>query len=225
MRRPWTALSALVAAVATFALCSSPADARRGIALITHGQAIAEIGPVVESQRQYVREATGADAAVGYIYESFGVFWLDLWTWDGRYCLTDGDTYWELDETQAASLLGSGAAGPRPPLRYSWPPGLVVALALALGFGGHRALQASREGKIRRLFEDPRYRRALEIMAERRQRSHDALDSDTTRSVIAELDEAVSYLSSQGIARGEAEANLQVMVDRLAHAGREAEAA
>ena len=132
MSRSPAAVLSLVTVIVAIVFGSTSAHARGGIAPLTHGETIVELGPIVEGQRQYVREATGTLPSVGYVYGSFGLFGLELWTWDGRFCLTDGGTLWELDAAHAAGLLGSIEA--RPPWRYSTPPGL-VALVDATAFG------------------------------------------------------------------------------------------
>jgi len=70
------------AAVAALALWLQPAAAHaKGIILITHGDTINHLGDVASEYRGAGLPAT----TVGYKYSSFGVFWLDLWTWGGTY--------------------------------------------------------------------------------------------------------------------------------------------
>jgi hypothetical protein len=88
--------------VAVACLAATEAEARRGFVLINHGDAIEELGPVIEEHRQAIREETGVNSQVGFIHQRFGLFYLDRWTWDGRYCLFSGDQYWESQPEQAA---------------------------------------------------------------------------------------------------------------------------
>jgi len=83
----------LLAILAALLLIPTHAEAGRGIVIINHGEDIKEIGAVVDEHAADVREATGADPAVGFIHDGFGLFWLNIWTWNGRYCLYAGDQY------------------------------------------------------------------------------------------------------------------------------------
>ena len=102
----------------------------RGLVIINHGEDIVDIGEVAEEHKESVRTEIGGDAKIGYIHNAFGVFWLNIWTWDGRYCLYLNDQYWELEPEQAATLLGQPDRALRNPLFYTFPPGLLVLIAI-----------------------------------------------------------------------------------------------
>jgi hypothetical protein len=67
---------------------------------------------------------------LGYVYDSFGNVFFNLWTWNGRYCLYKGKEF---------SVISSGMPGiradnlPDKPFVYSFPPGLIVLAALGSG--------------------------------------------------------------------------------------------
>lgn len=152
-------------------LYPSRADARRGgIIVITHGEVVKHVGDVVDDLKAEVREATGSAAvpSVGFVYSAFGVFWLDFWTWDGKYCLYSGDTYWDLDPEQSAELLGISQSELSKPFVYTCPPGLLVVLGIGALVAGNTWRQRSRirayHDKLRALLEDSRYRGALKIL-------------------------------------------------------------
>ena len=74
----------------------------KGIILITRGETINEVGKITNPGQLQL----GGTVSVGYKYSYFGVFWLDLWTWGGEYCVYDGDRYAPIQPAQAAELLG-----------------------------------------------------------------------------------------------------------------------
>jgi hypothetical protein len=62
---------------------------------------------------------------LGYRHERLGVFWFDLWRWDGEFVLYDGDTYLSISDEMAAEL------GESVPWRYHLPDGLLILIAVA----------------------------------------------------------------------------------------------
>ncbi len=82
MRRSLSlALPAL--ALATAALSAQEAQAK-GLMIITYGEAVMHYADLDIEVRQALKDETGQDLQVGYLYSNFGVFWLDLWTWGGE---------------------------------------------------------------------------------------------------------------------------------------------
>jgi hypothetical protein len=131
MKRNLFWLSPLLA-LALVVLLPTRADARRGgFFLITHGDCVKRLGSVKAEMRDKVREFTKTQEVpdVGYLYSGAGVFWLDVWTWDGKYCLFSGKTCWELEPEQAAELMGVAPNQLSKPFVYSVPPGLGILLA------------------------------------------------------------------------------------------------
>ena len=89
-----------------------------------------EIGEVPEEHHEAIRTELGGPANVGFVHHAFGLFWLDIWTWDGRFCLYHGDKYWEIDAEQAAVFLGKPIDKLGKPIFYTLPPGLLVLIAI-----------------------------------------------------------------------------------------------
>ncbi|MEZ6183584.1 MAG: hypothetical protein R3F62_01070 [Planctomycetota bacterium] len=117
------------------------AEAKRGIPfLITHGEDVAEVGAPTADRVPMLTEITGSGGLkVGYLHSHFGIFWLKLWTWDGKYVLYDGrDNYWEIDEQQATECLGYAAS---PPFSVRFPTGLMILVILGAGVGGMKVLE------------------------------------------------------------------------------------
>jgi hypothetical protein len=186
-----------------------------GLLVYNHGEDIVEIGNVVEEEKSAVQEATGKDVAVGYIHNAFGLFWLNIWTWDGRFCLYTGDQYWEIEPEQAAMLLNVPVDSLQKPLFYRFPPGLIVLLAIAAFYITSKSLQAVKGKKVQALFEDTRYQRALEMFGERTKERPEVSETDVERGTRTEkaLEEAVVYLRGEGIPDEEARQNLTTLIN------------
>jgi hypothetical protein len=125
------AIPALFCAMTMF----KPAQAEaKGFILITYGDDISKVADIPAAQMEGVKQATGAaNPAIGYKYNQFGVFFLNVWTWDGDYVLYENDTYWDLGAAGAAQLLGIPADQLKKPLGYKIPPGLILILVLIIG--------------------------------------------------------------------------------------------
>jgi hypothetical protein len=110
----------LVMAIVVVCASGGAAEARRrgGIVVINSGTDI--IG---------VRDATAAeqdelipDTAIGYKYDLFGLFWLDIWRSDGAFVQYKDSSYLELTPEQIARMKL------RVPWGYHLPPGLLLIL-------------------------------------------------------------------------------------------------
>jgi hypothetical protein len=73
-----------------------------------------------------------ADFKVGYKYSYAGVFWLDIWTWDGEFCvykgggLMDDTSYVSIDKATAAELMGKTEDQIGIPFVYRFPLLLLI---------------------------------------------------------------------------------------------------
>ena len=103
------------------------AEARRGgggIVVINTGDDIVHIrdlDPEVGAAIGYTK--------LGYRYQRFGLFWLDLWRWDGEFVVYEGLTYVPLSDEELASLGGAST-----PWRYRLPDGFLILAAIAYYF-------------------------------------------------------------------------------------------
>lgn len=123
----------LLACFALSLFVADRAEARRGFFLITYGDKISEIGPLAtELKADFVAEMRGGDPVVAFYYQSFGLFWVDLWTWGGTFCIYDrlDMSYLEVPEELAAAAAGKSTAEIGKPLLYRFPPGLVALVGL-----------------------------------------------------------------------------------------------
>jgi len=212
---------------AVFVGLASPSDAYaqrvRGFILVTWGETISHIDDVKTPERGRF----GANK-VGYKSGYFGVFWIDLWTWGGEYCLYEGDRYRTISPSEAARLVRKKESELGIPFLYQvplgWlifgPPIIVVAIVAALKQVA--ALKNGDGNDVTLLFQDTRYRRALEILDEHpadqpapappsdASGSHDSA-SENTRFHSA-FEAGVRHLIASGIPREEAERNLAIMI-------------
>ncbi|GAB4139943.1 MAG: hypothetical protein Tsb009_09080 [Planctomycetaceae bacterium] len=237
--------SALVALIASIAILSSDEQAQaRGIILITHGETVKHVADLPEEMSERLFQRMKKNYAVGYRYNAFGIFWLDLWTWGGDHCIYFEDEelglqVTDINDAQFEQLAGKPKHQFPRPWFYIVPPGLLVIgglILVALPF----ALKAHTERKMRAekykdLIADKRYAKALEIALgendsgdpEQGQSppAHAAID-ESNKTESAEdarestkpdpFTEAVQYLVDHDVSRKDAEENLIFMLGYLA---------
>jgi hypothetical protein len=108
----------------TVVLLAPAAASAQLLVVSSHGEKIAYIGTVAVGQRDQVRKLTDLQAVeVGFVYQFDAVYTLDLWAWNGRYCLYSGTTYYPISAETAATLIGEEVDRPR---EYLVPTGLAV---------------------------------------------------------------------------------------------------
>jgi hypothetical protein len=131
----------LITLVAAFLMgTTGDAQARRrgGFKLITTGTTHSELGPIQKEAAGLAPEMKSAIQqrnfdTVGYQYSHFGLFWLDLWNWNGEYIVynktsEDGAV---APRAVAAALLGVEETKLPKPLNYRFPYGLMIICGLA----------------------------------------------------------------------------------------------
>ncbi len=222
-------------AAATLLACAflSPSQARAGAVLVTWGDTISHLGDVSPEHRH----VAGA-AKVGYKSSYWGVFWIDLWTWGGTYCVYEEKRYRPVNRAEAARLTGKPESALAAPFLYHVPLGWLIfgplfALAIAGAVLDKRKPPAD---SLAALFQDARYQRAMEIIGEQYAKQEatplvaapgqdpapaqqaDAGNGDRFR---AAFEAGIQHLVSEGVPREEAERNLGTMVNALAHAPRQ----
>jgi hypothetical protein len=106
-----------------------------GVVLITRGDTIANLGEIVSAQKAKIEAETAPGVKVGYVYNYFGLFWLDLWTWGGRYCVYKDKNFWDVSPAEAASFLGTEEGKLGKPFLYRFPPLLYILGIVAIGAG------------------------------------------------------------------------------------------
>ena len=130
----------LILAFAALLIGAGEAHAKRVPKLYTFGPAHSEIGPIrmealnamPGAQRRQL-EAMRVDT-VGFHYKHFGLFWLDIWSWSGKFTVYNklNEVPLEATPAQAAALLGIKESELKKPLSYHLPWGLVIIVGLIL---------------------------------------------------------------------------------------------
>jgi hypothetical protein len=222
------------------------ADAHaKGIILITHGDRINHTSEVTPAVWQ---AAAGKLPArnVGYKYSYFGIFWVDLWTWGGTWCLYKGNQYWPLTAEQAALFLGKSEKDLSRPFLYLCPLGLdIIVPLIVLGL----VVKVFRRPPPN-LLADERYRAALDIFhAEMARTEPPALaapppqgpegaiqtappaptpapdpaveEAQQQKRIAGAFEAAVTHLTTNGIPRAEAEEKLSLLLSALQSAAPE----
>jgi len=131
----------------TTVVLASPAYADAFI-VYSYGDVLWPIGDIADDQIDRVSDEIGSDASVGFIFTAFSIFWLNVWTWDGRFCLFKDESYWEVSPERAATLLGQQPGELREPFLYTFPLGLLVLLAGGAGAVPYALYTARRDKKI-----------------------------------------------------------------------------
>ena len=137
-RRPLPRL--LLFIFAAVVIGAGEAQAKRVPKLYTFGPANSEIGPIkkealkaLPAEMRTQLEALRVDT-VGFHYQHFGLFWLDIWSWGGRWTVYNkmNEMYLEATPSEAAEFLGIRESELKKPLSYHLPWGLVIIIGLAL---------------------------------------------------------------------------------------------
>lgn len=205
-RTRWAAPLLVVGAVVLI-----PSKAEAGAIVYHYGEDVVELGEIAEEHREAMAAELGGQAKVGYIHNAFGLFWLDIWTWDGRYCLYRDTEYWEIDAEQAAALLGTGKA--KKPLFYTFPPGLLVLVGITAIYVPYKIVASRKEKGLQKLFDDPRYQHALKMLSDRNDQATETA-GDPSQDDSA-FEDSVAYLRGQGIDDEEARRNLAWLINAI----------
>ncbi len=116
-----------------FASASDARAARRTPKLYTFGADYYELGEVRLDDAEPAAAASSSGVKVGYRCQAFGLFWVNIWTWKGEFCLYKGSgmetkKYQQISQEDAAKLLGVDKISK--PWNYSFPPGMLIIIGL-----------------------------------------------------------------------------------------------
>jgi hypothetical protein len=229
---------------AALVLLLSVPSASRAVVLITRGDTLKELGKVNPERLSALTNPALRDAlkpmaarlAVAFEYHYWGIWWVDFWTWGGKFVVHDTSTatVYDISAEEAGALLdGSGTASK--PFWYTFPPGLlIIAGIIALCIIGG-LFSMAKERKVKELFDNDAYVQALNIMSEHaEQRSAEVARREDEMRQARERGEpvpwenavlppddggwskAVDHLEREGIPRPEAEKNLSAMLQIIA---------
>lgn len=216
-------LRAVAASIVGLLVLAAEAPAK-GVILITHGDTIAQLGDL--SAQLGNPDST---VKVGFKSSYAGLFWIDLWTWGGEFCLYQDNTYQPIDRREAAALLGKTEDELQEPLLYRFPLGLMLLAGLAVLGGAVWVLggiaQSLEKAKASRLLHDPIYEKALEIAsapptapavpsqpAEAGALPVSASEEDKQVAPESAFEAGVRYLTDSGVSLEEAVRNLQLLM-------------
>ncbi|MEM6954633.1 MAG: hypothetical protein AAF411_06300 [Myxococcota bacterium] len=108
----------------------------RGMVVVGVGESIDHLASFDDETKAQLQAETGfAEPAVGLKYESFSLFFLPVWNWEGDVVVyeTDGDRYLPLSDTELREFTGRSADDFSTPFLYRFPIGLMVLLAIVAG--------------------------------------------------------------------------------------------
>lgn len=212
------AVSALVKRVvplfALLWLCLAPGEAQagRGVLLITSGDSITDVGELNPEVKEEIEQELGPGVKVGYYYEQFGLFFVEFWSWDGKFVLYKDDNYWELPEEAMTTAAGVSSLDElKVPWTYTIPPGIIVTVVLVIAFVGWKLVAGGSDEDEDELEDmegmsnaagDPRYQAALALYGQHAQYPHEQ-----------RFEWAVQQLVQQGVPDHEARANLQQLLE------------
>jgi hypothetical protein len=216
-------------------LLFDPSRAQAIPVLITSGDSFIYVGEVTDELKAVVRKETKVDAAVGYKYSHFGIFWLALWTWGGEYCLYKDNQYWKLTPAQAAVFLKKPESELSVPFWYRFPPGLLIVIGIVVLSSVAAVIRKRPEKKLKKLLGDVRYQKALEIYSGQLEKETAAAQEKATAAAEqggqpnAEAPEdpgrferayeaAIQHLTGEGVPRQEAEQNFTLVLNAVAQA-------
>jgi hypothetical protein len=221
MKRPMIRALFVLAPLLITVIPSKAEARRRGglfFFLITTGETIKHVRDIPSDVLAKVRKAyekPNGRFKIGYSHSRFGLFWIDIWTWGGTYCIYEGNAREKITAAEAANVLKIEEGALPKPFFYSFPPGLMAILAVG-GFMIFRAVRSNKEDEalgqeIETLLADSRYERALEVF-------NDALPDDGDGDPTAAFEAAVDDLVAQGVNRNRAERKLQLLIAFIAQA-------
>ena len=93
--------------VVAFGLAMPSAEAK-GLMIINTGDDVKEVSDIKDEIRAEVEADTAPGVKIGFMYSRFGVFWLDIWRWSGKFVLYQGTTVWEAPEEALKEIAKDG---------------------------------------------------------------------------------------------------------------------
>lgn len=124
----------ILIAVIVFLLPSETQARARIPLLITYGE---KMTPIADVPNDAPVKVEYPDAAVGYRYDHVGIFWMELWTWNGEFCVYSDDKSTAIIGMPEEISLATGIPESKitKPFFYSCPPllGTIVLLGVLAG--------------------------------------------------------------------------------------------
>jgi hypothetical protein len=118
---------------ALFFLGPNEAEARRGLAIINTGENVTHVADVKADLKADLEARTAPGVQIGILHSRFGVFWLDIWRWNKRFCLYTDNEVWESTAEELQEFTDEKV---KAPFTMTVPPGLIILGVLGVGFIG-----------------------------------------------------------------------------------------
>lgn len=173
------------------------------------GEDLTNVGELPPEVARQASAEVGTQVQVAFLSNRLHLFWLPIWTWNGRHVLRSGDRYWDLPAASWDIMIGGPASAKySTPLWYSYPPGAVLLGVLAAWMVGAH-FYPTEEKRLAALNNDKRYHQALQTLF--------PAEGEGGRGVL-EIDErrfqqATAELIAAGVDSQVVEANLRRMAE------------
>ena len=196
-----------------FSSAADTAFARRGIPIPVvwgKGEELKELGELPPEVAKTIQEESGKYLKVAYLYERAHVFWMDIWTWNGRHVLYSGDEYWEPDsETWQAMIGGQPAQKYGKPILYRVPVLPALILLGVVGISVRKIFFKTEDEKLAVAMNDQRYQKAIQTIF-----GSDTGEDDDNQKFVTSIDHekfrrARDELVDAGVKVEAVDANLQ----------------
>lgn len=124
-------------ALTLFLLLATPTEvsARKGIFLLFGSvESITDVQEVAPAARQHLPAGTPKDYRIGFFYKRFHIFFLSLWTYEGKYVVYSGDRYIPITAQELKNLTGKSEDELNKPFFYRIPFIIFLVILAAAGF-------------------------------------------------------------------------------------------
>ena len=196
---------------------TSDAHARRGIPIPIvwgTGEKLTKIDDLPPEVSRAVAEELGTEVTVAFLHERAHLFWLDLWTWNGRHVLHSDNKYWEPGPTEWRNMIGGEpSAKYGKPILYRIPLLPALLTVVVVGYVMRKQFFKTEHEKLQVLMNDKRYQRAIQTI-------FDESGDEGSPKAITTLSEqrfltAKNQLIGEGIVAHTADSNLRKIVDAI----------
>jgi len=175
-----------------------------------HGESVTHLGKLPSEAQRAVARDLGMDVSVGYLYSHCHLYYADLWTWNGRHVLYNGDKYWTPDDAGWQQLLGDSVESKYgKPFLYRFPLAILLICAVISAYGFRPIFFPSTAERLKRLHLNPAYMAAIETVF--------PADKYPLRTDYDEHDfeQAIESLTAAGISAAKARKNLRLLADEM----------
>ncbi len=173
---------------------------------------IVHVGELPPDVKAELKETMGHDLKIGFIYGHCYFFDenFDLWTWNGRRALFEGEKYWALTDKEFIRLVGRDKfASFHKPLYYRFPIGLTTLIAIGCMIYACVLFFPSINTRVKKILSDARYQQALQVYCANLPTESEPDQEDKARAWEAGL----AFLGSQSVPVREAELNFGILIN------------